>query len=182
MLDPRAAKLAKFVLYGLEAATVVALTLLVVFALLSLMMEVLRVVTTPFLAAEDLGHVLDHILAVFILIELLATAVAYVRGVNVMRRIFEAMLVALARKLIMLDLATSSLEKVGGLALLLVAVGLAWLLVCRTGHRAAKTAGHKVEPHASSRSGQQPSLLRPSPTEIAQTMSQARSPRDSSSP
>jgi uncharacterized membrane protein (DUF373 family) len=91
-------------------------------------MEIPAVLRPPFLGAGQLGHIVDHILAVFILIELLAIAIAYVRRRDTVRRIFEAMLVALARKLISLDLAALSLEKVAGLSLLLVAVGLAWFL------------------------------------------------------
>lgn len=128
MMDVRVVKVAKTILFVLEAATIAILTVLAVLSIMGLVMELPAVVLPPFLGSEQLGHVVDHILAVFILIELLVTAVAYIRGHDIVRRIFEAMLVALARKLISLDEA-ASFEKVGSLSLLLVAVGVAWLLV-----------------------------------------------------
>ena len=142
MLDVRVAKVAKTTLFVLEAATVAILAALAVLSIMGLVMELPTVVRPPFLGAEQLGLVVDHVLAVFILIELLVTAVAYIRGHDVVRRIFEAMLVALARKLISLDIATASLEKVGSLSLLLIAVGVAWILVrpYRTGKSSAESA------------------------------------------
>jgi len=142
MFEVHTAKGSKILLFSLEAITVAILTVLVIFAILGLVMEVPSVAHPPFLGSEQLGQVVDHILAVFVLIELLATAVAYIHGKDTVRRIFEAMLVALARKLISLDLAASPLEKVGSLALLLVAVGLAWLLMCgRCTHDRAASKG-----------------------------------------
>lgn len=129
MLDVRFMKAAKTILFVLEAAIVVILAGLAVLTIMGLLMELPAVVRPPFLGSEQLGQVVDHVLAVFILIELLVTAVAYIRGHDVVRRIFEAMLVALARKLISLDIAAASFEKVGSLSLLLVAVGGAWMLV-----------------------------------------------------
>lgn len=114
-------------MFVLETVTVAALTVLIVLGVLGLVMEIPALIAPPFLGAQQLGHVLDHVLAVFILIELLATAVAYIRGVDVIRRVLEAMLVALARKVITLDLDTASFPKVGALALLLVALGVAWV-------------------------------------------------------
>ena len=129
MFEAPTAKVAQLILFTLEAITVAVLAVLVILSILGLVMEVPPVVRPPFLGSEQLGHVVDHILAVFVLIELLVTAVAYIRGKDIVRRILEAMLVALARKLISLDVTSSPLEKVGSLALLLVAVGLAWLFI-----------------------------------------------------
>jgi uncharacterized membrane protein (DUF373 family) len=47
----------------------------------------------------------------------------------VVRKIFEASLVALARKLISTE--TMTLTKTGALAMLLVAVGLTWFLIAK---------------------------------------------------
>lgn len=129
MMDVRIAKLAKLGLLALEVATLAILVALAVLAVLGLLMDLPGLLRPPFLSAAELVRVVDHVLAVFVVIELLATAVAYIRGRDVVRRIFEAMLVALARKLISLDLAAASLEKVGALCLLLVALAVAWLLV-----------------------------------------------------
>ncbi len=123
------AKIAKVSLQILEILTVLILTALTVFALAGLVMEIPGIARPPFLDAAGLSRVLDHLLAVFVLIELLVIAVAYLRGSEVVRRIFEAVLVALARKLISTEALT--LTKAGALAMVLVAVGVTWFLIAR---------------------------------------------------
>jgi len=123
------AKLAKISLQTLELLTVVILTVLTLFALAGLVMEIPRIARPPFLNAAGLSAVLDHLLGVFVLIELLVIAVAYLRGSEVVRRIFEAVLVALARKLISSE--ALSLSKAGALAILLATVGLTWFLIAK---------------------------------------------------
>ncbi len=141
MMPDRAARLAKIILFALEGAMVAALAALVLLAFLGLLMEFPALIRPPFLGAEQLARVLDDILAVFILLELLATAVAYIKGTGMVRRIMEAMLVALARKLISLDLAATSVDKAAALALLLVAIGVSWLLIARQGANTPDEAG-----------------------------------------
>lgn len=141
-------KAAKTIVLVLEITIVGILTALVLLSVMGLVMELPAAARPPFLGPDQLVPVIDHILAVFILIELLVTAVAYIRGHDVVRRIFEAMLVALARKLISLNIAAVSLEKVVSLALLLVAVGLAWMLVRSRRERRQSTStnrAHEVE-------------------------------------
>jgi len=123
------AKAARYVLQGLETVTVVVLAALAIFSLAALAMEIPEVARPPFLTAAKLGGVLDHLLAVFVLIELLVIAVAYLRGTEVVRKIFEAMLVVLARKLISTE--DASLAKIGALAILLVAIGFTWFLISK---------------------------------------------------
>ncbi len=123
------AKIAKVSLQILEILTVLILTALTLFALAGLVMEIPGIVRPPFLDTEGLSRVLDHLLGVFVLIELLVIAVAYLRGSEVVRRIFEAVLVALARKLISAE--ALSLTKAGALAMVLVAVGVTWFLIAK---------------------------------------------------
>jgi uncharacterized membrane protein (DUF373 family) len=123
------AKLARISLQTLEVLTVVILTVLTLFALAGLVMEVPAIARPPFLDTAGLSAILDHLLGVFVLIELLVIAVAYLRGSEVVRRIFEAVLVALARKLISTE--AMSLTQAGALALLLATVGLTWFLIAK---------------------------------------------------
>lgn len=107
------------------------LALLVVLALAGLVTELFGSFGPPFLVGEQLTRVLDDVLAVFVLIELLATAAAYLRGTDVMRRLFETIFVAIARKLITLELSSHAFDKAIAISALLVAAGAAWWLVAR---------------------------------------------------
>jgi uncharacterized membrane protein (DUF373 family) len=125
-------RLAQVVVRGLELLTTVVLAALVVLAIAGLLMELIGALHPPFLMGEQLARAIDSVLAVFVLLELLATAAAYLRGSTVLRRIFEAVFIAIARKLITVDLSTSALEKAAAVAMLFVAAGVAWWLVVRT--------------------------------------------------
>jgi len=113
---------------ALEVLTMAVLALLVVLALAGLVVQIVHAMAPPFLAGEHLTAVLDDVLAVFVLIELLATASAYLHGTDVMRRMFETIFVAITRKLITLELTTDALEKAVAIAVLLVAAATAWWL------------------------------------------------------
>ena len=131
---PRLDRAAHLGLVTLELVVTAILVALVVLAVAGLVMELPAIVRPPFLDPAHLGLVLDHVLAVFVLIELLATAVAYVRGRDILQRIFEAALVAIARKLISLDVSSGALEKSLSLGILFVAVAASWWLLARTKH------------------------------------------------
>lgn len=124
------AKFARASLQILEILTVIILTVVTLFALAGLVMEIPGMARPPFLDTAHLTPLLDHLLAVFVLIELLVIAVAYLRGTEVVRRIFEAVLVALARKLISTEALT--LPKAGALAIVLATVGLTWFLIAKS--------------------------------------------------
>ncbi|MGE5182981.1 MAG: phosphate-starvation-inducible PsiE family protein [Acidobacteriota bacterium] len=117
---------------ALEVIVMAVLVVLVVLAIAGLVVRVVDVASPPFLGVDRLAGVLDDVLAIFVLIELLATAVAYLRGTDVLRRIFEAVFIAIARKLITLDVAAAGLAKTAAVALLLVAAAAAWWLVVRS--------------------------------------------------
>jgi len=123
------AQLAHRSLQIMEVLTVSILTALTVLGLAGLAMEIPGIARPPFLDAAALSRILDHLLGVFVLIELMVVAVAYLRGTEIVRRIFETVFVALARKLISADAVTFT--KAGSLALLLVAVGVTWFLISK---------------------------------------------------
>jgi uncharacterized membrane protein (DUF373 family) len=127
----------------LEVLTMAVLALLILLALAGLMVQIVRAFAPPFLAGEQITGVLDNVLAVFVLIELLATASAFLHRRDVTRRMFETIFVAIARKLITLELTTAPLEKAIAVGVLLVAAGTAWLLVAR-----AKRQWHTPPPAA----------------------------------
>jgi uncharacterized membrane protein (DUF373 family) len=123
------ARIAQVCLQVLEILTVLIMAVLSVLALAGIVVEIPALAHPPFLDAPRLSLLLDHLLAVFVLIELLVVAVAFLRGTDRVRRIFEASLVALARKLISTE--TMTLAKTGSLAMLLVAVGVTWFLISK---------------------------------------------------
>lgn len=83
---------------------------------------------------DDYVKVLDLALVIFIIVELFRIAVAYLRHDDVIPTVLEAGLVAVARKLVTFDThaaASTVLMKAGGLALLLLAVGVTWYLLAK---------------------------------------------------
>ncbi len=119
---------------ALEVLTMTVLALLILLALAGLVFQIVRAFAPPFLAGEHMTEVLDDVLAVFVLIELLATASAYLHGSDVMRRMFETIFVAITRKLITLELTTDALAKASAIGVLLIAAGTAWWLSDRRRH------------------------------------------------
>ncbi len=107
------------------------LAVLVVLGVAGLVMQLVDVAAPPFLGAEQVTEIVDDVLAVFVLLELLATALAYVRSADVLRRLFEAAFIAIVRKLITLHLEAAPLEKASAVGVLFVATALAWWLVVR---------------------------------------------------
>lgn len=82
----------------------------------------------------DYTKILDGTLFVFVVAELFKIAFAYIRHENVVPTVMEAALVAVARKVVVLDSHVSGMElllRSGSLALLLLAIGVAWLMLNR---------------------------------------------------
>lgn len=75
---------------------------------------------------------LDDILIVFILIELIKTATAYLLEQDVIHTIFETALVAVVRKLIVSAAEPLSLEKACGLSILTISIGVSWYLAYKS--------------------------------------------------
>lgn len=78
--------------------------------------------------------IIDGMLLVFVIAELFKIALAYIRHEGVIPTVMEAALVAVARKVVVLDAhapASELLMRAGSLGLLLLAIALAWLLLAR---------------------------------------------------
>ncbi|MBN2404438.1 MAG: phosphate-starvation-inducible PsiE family protein [Coriobacteriia bacterium] len=118
---------------------IIALLLVVIAGLgaVDLVVEMYSAVSeTGYLTPDSILRVLDSVLVVFIVIELFNIALAYMRRKNVIATVMEAGLVAVVRKLVIFESggdATYVLMKAAALALLIVAIGLTWYLLRRSG-------------------------------------------------
>ena len=98
--------------------------------------------------ADSFIQVLDFTLLVFVIAELFKIALAYIRHDEVIPTVMEAGLVAVARKIVVLDThipAMDLLAKCGAYGILLVAVGLTWYLLSRTNPLLAKVPDSPTE-------------------------------------
>jgi len=115
------------------AIVVLAFILLVVLAAIALLSFgqhlLLRFVLSTPIDPTVIIELLDIVLLVFIVIELLNIAISLIDGRRVVYTVFEAMLVAVARKIIVSGTAPISLEKGASLGLITIAVGVTWWLV-----------------------------------------------------
>lgn len=120
----------------LERILIVLLLIMAALAIVEVGFELYAAATGPgFLPPDRVLNVLDAVLIVFIIIELVNTAFAYIERRNVVGTVLEAGLVAVVRKLIIFDTeATASyvLMKGAGLALLILAIGITWYLLRRS--------------------------------------------------
>jgi uncharacterized membrane protein (DUF373 family) len=120
----------------LERILIVLLLIMAALAIVEVGFELYAAATGPgFLPPDRVLDVLDAVLIVFIIIELVNTAFAYIERRNVVGTVLEAGLVAVVRKLIIFDTeATASyvLMKGAGLALLILAIGITWYLLRRS--------------------------------------------------
>jgi uncharacterized membrane protein (DUF373 family) len=90
--------------------------------------------------------ILDGTLLVFVIAELFKIAMAYIRHEDVIPTVMEAALVAVARKVVVLDVHAAPLSvllRSGSLALLLLALGISWYLLARANPLFAR----RVSPH-----------------------------------
>jgi uncharacterized membrane protein (DUF373 family) len=84
------------------------------------------------LSSDTVSRLLDEIMLLFIVIELFKMTFAYMRNTNVLPVAFEAVLIALARKIVVAEFPIDGgLAKASALAVLTVAVGVTWFLVGR---------------------------------------------------
>jgi uncharacterized membrane protein (DUF373 family) len=120
----------------LERVLIVLLLVMAALAIVEVGFELYAAATGPgFLPPDSVLNVLDAVLVVFIIIELVNTAFAYIERKNVVGTVLEAGLVAVVRKLIIFDTdATASyvLMKGAGLAVLILAIGVTWYLLRRS--------------------------------------------------
>lgn len=118
--------------------------LLVVMAVIGTIDVVIQMVrlfdAEGFLTPEGITRVLDTVLVVFIVVELFNIALAYLQRRNVVPIVLEAGLVAVVRKLVVFESSGAYLEKAAALAMLILAVGVTWYLLRRSG---VCPAGHQ---------------------------------------
>lgn len=87
------------------------------------------------LTPETLLSLLDIVLWIFIVIELLNIAVAFIAEHRVILTVMEAVLVAAARKFIISGTEPIDFKKTAALALIIVSVGITWWLVNRSNEK-----------------------------------------------
>ena len=118
---------------GIEVLVAVALTALAMGALASLGIQMWTAATvgTP-LTHTEFTAILAEVLQVFILVELFRVTIAYMKHENVIPTVLEAALVAVARKFIVFEGGTNYLATAAGLAILLLAVAMAWWLLTQS--------------------------------------------------
>jgi uncharacterized membrane protein (DUF373 family) len=115
---------------------VVAATLIVL-ALVATVGLIMEFSTVGALAGEGVNAyitILDGTLLVFVIAELFKIALAYIRHEDVIPTVMEAALVAVARKVVVLDAHAEPmalLMRSGSLAILLLALGVSWYLLAR---------------------------------------------------
>ncbi|MCX8007807.1 MAG: phosphate-starvation-inducible PsiE family protein [Coriobacteriia bacterium] len=117
----------------------VAMLLVVIAALgsVDLIVELVDAVSAKgYLTPDRILRVLDSVLVVFVVVELFSIALAYLERRNIVATVMEAGLVAVVRKLVVFETASDAqfvLLKSISLGILIVAIGLTWFLLRRSG-------------------------------------------------
>lgn len=82
-----------------------------------------------FMTPAGITATIDTVLVVFIVIELIRIAIAYMHHRNVVGTVLEAGLVAVVRKLVIFEGGATALTDAIALAVLILAVGITWYLL-----------------------------------------------------
>jgi len=125
---------------GTVAALLVVLAVLGVADIVITMLEVAR--AEGFITPEGITATIDTVLVVFIVIELIRIAVAYMQHRNVVGTVLEAGLVAVVRKLVIFEGGDQVLQKATAFAVLILAVGVTWALLRKAGLSGTNVEGH----------------------------------------
>lgn len=119
----------RVVLY-IEGAVTVLLVILAALGAVDVVIKMLEVTRADgFMTPEGITRTIDTVLIVFIVIELIRIAIAYMQHKNVVGTVLEAGLVAVVRKLVIFESNDQMLEKAIALSLLILAVGVTWYLL-----------------------------------------------------
>jgi len=119
----------RVVLY-IEGAVTVLLVILAGLGAVDVVIKMLEVTRADgFMTPEGITRTIDTVLIVFIVIELIRIAIAYMQHKNVVGTVLEAGLVAVVRKLVIFESTDQMLEKAIALAILILAVGITWYLL-----------------------------------------------------
>src|SRR5574340_142445 len=134
----------RLVIY-IEGAVVALLTVLAVLGVGDIVVKMLQVTRADgFMSPEGITATIDTVLVVFVLIELIRIALAYMNHQNVVGTVLEAGLVAVVRKLVIFETGDKMLERAAALAVLILAVGITWYLLRKAGLCAAES--HTLPP------------------------------------
>ncbi|MBN2840459.1 MAG: phosphate-starvation-inducible PsiE family protein [Coriobacteriia bacterium] len=119
----------RVVLY-IEGAVTVLLVILAGLGAVDVVIKMLEVTRADgFMTPEGITRTIDTVLIVFIVIELIRIAIAYMQHKNVVGTVLEAGLVAVVRKLVIFESTDQMLEKAIALSILILAVGITWYLL-----------------------------------------------------
>ena len=121
----------KIVVY-IEGAVTGLLVVLAALGVVDIVIKMLEVTRADgFMTPDGITRTIDTVLVVFIVIELIRIAIAYMQHKNVVGTVLEAGLVAVVRKLVIFESTDQMLEKALALAVLILAVGITWYLLRR---------------------------------------------------
>jgi uncharacterized membrane protein (DUF373 family) len=121
----------KIVVY-IEGAVTGLLVVLAALGVVDIVIKMLEVTRADgFMTPDGITRTIDTVLVVFIVIELIRIALAYMQHKNVIGTVLEAGLVAVVRKLVIFESTDQMLEKALALAVLILAVGITWYLLRR---------------------------------------------------
>lgn len=135
-------RLNRVVVY-IEGAVTVLLVILAALGVVDIVLKMLEVTRADgFMTPEGIIRTIDTVLIVFIVIELIRIAVAYMQHKNVISVVLEAGLVAVVRKLVIFETGPDMLEKALALSVLILSVGITWYLLKRGMPREAEPEAH----------------------------------------
>lgn len=121
-------------IYAIEVAVSIALVAVAALLVVSLGTQLFEVIAgRAAFGREEFTRIISTALEVFIAIELFRIALAYMQHRNVIPTVFEAALVAIARKFVVFEPEVNFLEQAIGLAALLLAIAISWWALKRSG-------------------------------------------------
>ena len=141
----RLSKLLDRVVLYIEGTVTVLLVVLAALGVVDIVIKMLEVTHADgFMTPDGITRTIDTVLVVFIVIELIRIAMAYMNHQDVVGTVLEAGLVAVVRKLVIFESGPDILPKALALSALILAVGVTWYLL-----RKAKLCGSEAHSVAS---------------------------------
>lgn len=130
-----------------EGVVVALLTILAILGVVDIVIKMLEVTRADgFMTPEGITRTIDTVLIVFIVIELIRIALAYMNHQDVIGTVLEAGLVAIVRKLVIFESGDDILPKAAALGILILSVGITWYLLRKVGLCGIQTTAVKT-PH-----------------------------------
>ena len=130
----------------IEGTVTVLLVILAALGAVDVVIKMLEVTKADgFMTPEGITRTIDTVLIVFIVIELIRIAIAYMQHKDVVGTVLEAGLVAVVRKLVIFEPTEQVLENAIALSILILAVGVTWYLLRKGKAGEAETATDHTE-------------------------------------